>query len=73
MKVMKIASLITGVIFALFAIVLLAQIWADVMPWEIFIKLSITALVIIVVTFGLAMLYREYVEEKQMKDENYLD
>ena len=73
MKVMKIASLITGVIFALFAILLLVQMWGNVMPWEIFIKVAVTAGVIIVVTFGLAMLYREYIEEKTMKDEKYLD
>jgi len=65
--------MITGIIFALFGILLLVQIWGNVMPWETFIKLGITAAVIIVVTFGLAMLYREYMEEKTMKDENYLD
>ncbi len=73
MKIMKIASMITGIIFALFAILLLVQMWVNVMPWEIFIKLAITAGVIIIVTFGLAMLYREYIEEKTMKDEKYLD
>ena len=73
MKIMKIASMITGIIFALFGILLLVQIWGNVMPWETFINLGITAAVIIVVTFGLAMLYREYMEEKTMKDENYLD
>jgi negative regulator of sigma E activity len=73
MKVMKIASMITGIIFALFAILLLVQMWANVMPWETFIKLSVTATVIIVVTFGLALLYREYMEEKTMKEEKYLD
>jgi len=73
MKIMKIASIVTGIIFALFAIVLLVQMWGNVMPWDIFIKLSVTAGVIIIVTFGLAMLYREYIEEKTMKDEKYLD
>ena len=73
MKVMKIASMITGIVLALFAILLLVQIWAMVMPWETFMKLTVTAVVIIVVTFGLAMLYREYIEEKTMKDEHYLD
>jgi len=73
MKIMKIASMVTGIIFALFAIVLLVQMWGNVMPWDIFIKLSVTAGVIIIVTFGLAMLYREYIEEKTMKDEKYLD
>ena len=43
------------------------------MPWDVFMKLAVTAGVIIVVTFGLAMLYREYIEEKTMKDEKYLD
>ena len=73
MKVMKIASMITGIIFALFAILLLAQMWGNIMPLDVFIKLAVTAGVIIVVTFGLALLYREYIEEKTMKDEKYLD
>jgi len=73
MKSMKIASIVTAVIFTIFAILLLVQIWIEVMPWEIFIKLAITAGVIVVVTFGVAMLYREYIEEKMMKEEKYLD
>ena len=70
---MKIASIISGVVFALYGILLLAQLWGDVLSWKVFIKLTITAGVIIVVTFGLALLYREYIEEKTMKDEKYLD
>ena len=66
MKVMKIASIITGVIFALFAILLLIQMWGTVMPWETFMKLAVTAAVIIVVTFGLALLYREYIEGREL-------
>jgi negative regulator of sigma E activity len=73
MKIMKIASIITGVIFALFAILLLVQMWGNVMPWETFMKIAVTAAVIIVVTFGLALLYREYMEEKSMKEDKYLD
>jgi len=73
MKVMKIASIITGVILALFAILLLVQMWGNVMPWDTFMKLAVTAAVIIVATFGLALLYREYMEEKSMKEDKYLD
>jgi membrane protein implicated in regulation of membrane protease activity len=73
MKVMKIASVITGVIFTLFSILLLVQIWGNIMPWETFMKVTVTAVAIIVVTFGLAMLYREYIEEKSMKEDKYLD
>ncbi|MDM5271974.1 hypothetical protein PGH07_07270 [Sulfurovum sp. zt1-1] len=73
MKVMKIASIISGVVFVLYAILLLAQLWANVVSWAVFVKLTITAGVVIIVTFGIAMLYREYVEEKSMKDDKYID
>ena len=73
MKAMKIASIISGIVFALYAILLLAQLWAEVLSWPVFIKLTITAGVVIVVTLGLAMLYREYIEEKSMKGDKYID
>lgn len=73
MKIMKFASITTGVILALYAIFLLAQLWGSVVSWAIFTKITITAAVVIVVVFGVALLYREYIEEKTMKEENYLD
>ena len=73
MKVMKVASIISGLVFAIYAILLLVQVWSEAMSWEVFMKLTVTAVVIIVVTFGLAMLYREYIEEKSMRDDKYID
>ncbi len=73
MKVMKLASIITGVILALYAVFALVWLWGDSISWENFIKVSITAAVIVIVTMGLALLYREYVEEKDMKKDGYLD
>jgi len=73
MKVMKVASIISGLVFAVYAILLLVQVWSEAMSWTVFLKLTVTAAVIIVVTFGLAMLYREYVEEKSMRDDKYID
>lgn len=70
---MKIASIIVGLTFVLYVIIGLSQLWFDILSWDIFIKLSITMVAIIVVTFGIAMLYREYIDEKSMKDENYID
>ena len=70
---MKVASIISGVVFAIYAILLLVQVWSEAMSWEVFMKLTVTAVVIIIVTFGLAMLYREYIEEKTMKDDKYID
>jgi len=73
MKVMKIASIISGTVFVLYALLLLLQLWAEVVSWSVFVKLTITAGVLIVVTFGVALLYREYIEEKRMKDEHFID
>ena len=73
MKVMKIASIVSGMVFVLYAILLLLQLWVDVVSWSTFVKLTITAGVLIVVTFGVALLYREYIEEKSMKDDKYID
>ncbi len=73
MNAMKIASIVSGIVFALYAVLLLVWLWGDNISWETFVKVSITAAVIIIVTMGLALLYREYIEEKEMKKEKYLD
>ncbi len=73
MNAMKIASIITGVVLALYAIFLLVWLWGESITFAIFVKTTITAGVVIVVTLGLAILYREYIEEKEMQDEKYLD
>jgi negative regulator of sigma E activity len=70
---MKFASIVTGAILAMYAIFLLLQLWVSIVSWAVFTKVTITAAVIIVVVLGLALLYREYIEEKSMKGDNYLD
>ncbi len=73
MNVMKIASIITAATLIMYVIVVLLQVWASVMSWTTFIKLTITSVVLIVAVFGVALLYREYVEENKMKRDGYLD
>ncbi|HEC45353.1 MAG TPA: hypothetical protein ENI25_00860 [Epsilonproteobacteria bacterium] len=70
---MKLASVITGIVLILYAIFALVQLWMTVVSWATFVKVSITAAVIVIATLGLAMLYREYIEEKSMKEDKYLD
>ncbi len=70
---MRLASIITGAVLVLYSIFALVQLWMTVIPWAAFVKISITAAVIVIVTLGLAMLYREYIEEKSMKEDKYLD
>ena len=73
MNAMRWASIITGTVLVLYAIFGLIQLWMTVVSWATFMKISITAVVIIIATLGLAMLYREYIEEKSMKEDKYLD
>jgi len=73
MNAMKLASVITGVVLVLYAIFALVQLWGTVVSWATFVKVSITAAVIVIAALGLAMLYREYIEEKSMKEDKYLD
>ncbi len=73
MKSIKIASIIVGIIFVLYAIMGILQLWFNIIEWSTFVKLSITAMTVIIVTFGVAMLYREYIDEKKMKEDKYID
>jgi len=73
MNAMRLASIITGVVLVGYSIFALIQLWATVVSWATFMKVSISAAVIVIVTLGLAMLYREYIEEKSMKEDKYLD
>jgi len=73
MNAMKTASIISGVILALYAVFALVWLWGNSISWETFIKVTITAGVIAIAVLGLALLYREYVEEKQMKKDGFLD
>ena len=73
MNAMKIASMITGIILAAYAVFALVWLWGTAISWTTFIKVSITSAVVVVAVLGLAMLYREYIEEKEMKKEGFLD
>jgi membrane protein YdbS with pleckstrin-like domain len=73
MNAMKNASIITGVILLASAIFALIWLWGTAISWATFVKVTITAGVIVIAVLGLALLYREYVEEKDMKKEGYLD
>jgi len=72
MNVMKIASSISATIVLLYTVVLLIQIWGDGISIDIFMKLTITTIITVVVLMGLAVMYREYIEDKSMRDDDYL-
>lgn len=51
----------------------IAQLWLNIIPWDIFIKTLIT-LGILTVLAGLVLVIKsDLAQHKKMKDENYLD
>jgi len=72
MNVMKIASSISAIIVLIYTILLLFQVWGEGIDIDTFIKLTISAVVMIVVLMGLAVMYREYIEDKSMRDDDYI-
>jgi len=73
MKAMKIAGISTSVILLIYTILLIGQLWASWMKWGNFIKLTITLGVIVVVIGIIALIYRELIEEKELKKDNFID
>ncbi|MEC4748678.1 hypothetical protein [Methylomicrobium sp. Wu6] len=60
-------------IFVAWVFVALLQLWFDLLSGEIFWKLTVTAGALFVVVLGVSLVRREYIEEKKMKDNGYID
>ena len=73
MKAMKVAGILVSIILLIYSILLIGQIWDSWMEWGNFIKLTITAGVLIVVIGVVALIYRELIEEKELKKDNFID
>ncbi len=73
MKAMKVAGILVSIILLIYSILLIGQIWDSWMEWGKFIKLTITAGVLIVVIGVVALIYRELIEEKELKKDNFID
>lgn len=70
---MRTGAIICLMIFVTWVFVALLQLWFDLLSTAIFWKLTITAGALFVVTLGVSLVVREYVEEKKMKDDGYID
>ena len=73
MKAMKIAGIVTALILFIYAILLVGQVWGSWFKWSDFIKITITAGVIIVAVGIIALIYRELIEERELKKDNFID
>jgi hypothetical protein len=64
---MKVASYFTITLLVTWAAMAIIDIWLDIVPWAIFIKVSITLGLLAVLALGIAIAKPEYIEERQMK------
>ncbi|MBL1262832.1 hypothetical protein [Candidatus Methylomicrobium oryzae] len=70
---MRTGAIICLAIFVIWVVIALLQLWFALLSGEIFLKLTITAAALFVVVLGAALVVREYVDEKKMKDDGYID
>lgn len=70
---MKLASIFCIGILVLWVLLAIFDMWFNIMPWEVFIKITITFGLLIVVALGVALAKREYIDEKEMKKDKYID
>ena len=70
---MKMASIISMSLFVLWVLFAIIDMWFDIFSWDVFVKLTVTLGLIAVVALGIALARREYMEEKQMKKDKYID
>ncbi|MDD1612874.1 MAG: hypothetical protein LUQ57_06985 [Methylococcaceae bacterium] len=70
---MRTGAILCLLIFVTWVFIALLQLWFDLLSGELFWKLTITAGALFVVVLGVSLVVREYVEEKKMKDDGYID
>ena len=73
MKIMQIAGILVALILALYAVLLVGQIWGEWLEWKLFFKITVTAAVAVVTIGIVAIILKEILKEKELKKEKYLD
>lgn len=70
---MKLASIITIGILVTWVVLAILDMWFDIMSWAVFIKLTVTLGLLAVVALIIAIAKREYIDEKDLKKDKYID
>ena len=70
---MKITSATSLSLFVVWVLIVIFDMWFDIISWEVFIKLTVTLGLLAVVALGIALAKREYVDEKQTKIDKDID
>lgn len=69
---MKIGSIICLVLFISGAILSLLQMWFTPLESDTFIKTLVTLCILFIVALGVTLVKKEYLDEKEMKSNDYL-
>jgi hypothetical protein len=70
---MRIGAFVCLAIFVAWVFMALLQLWFGILSGEIFWKLTVTAGALFIVVLGIALVVREYIYEKKLKDDGYID
>ncbi len=70
---MKFGAIACLILFICGALLSLIQMWFAPLDSEIFFKVLITLGVLFVITLGVSLVRREYIDNKEMEKNNYID
>lgn len=70
---MKAGIIICLSISTLWAALAIIQLWFQLIPADIFMKITLTAGMIVIVTLVITLAIREYISGKELKSKNYID
>jgi len=73
MNVMKIAGIIISILLASWVVLTIARVWGDVISWSNYIKVTITFGLLAIAVGIIALIIREFITEKEMKKDKYID
>lgn len=70
---MSLAGRLAAAVIVLWTLLALTQLWFPLVSMEVFLKLTLSAGLLLVVTVVVALIWREYVDERRLKRDRYID
>ncbi|MEO0369214.1 MAG: hypothetical protein AAF197_10580, partial [Pseudomonadota bacterium] len=70
---MKIASMICIILLIAWVFIAIVDMWFDIVSGAIFIKVTITFGLLMVLALAIALARREYMQESEMRKDKYID
>ena len=70
---MKLATILSSILLVIWVTLTMLVIWTDVLASGMYVQLSITLGVLVIAILLITLAFREYGNEKKLKEHNYLD